>query len=249
MITSVEPGRGLARARNAALRLASGRCLLFLDDDCYAAPDYVEAWLHVFATSDLDFAAGRIELHAAEDAPMTIRTEAQPHRLTRGALLPQGYLQGANMACRREVAEAVGCFDPHFGPGAPYLSADDLEYFQRAADRGFKGGYEPGPAVRHHHGRSICEGPALARVYDISYGAVLLRTALTHPGAVIRSVTGRDGVSAPWHHKFYWDIRGEIRGSGLNATVARRLNRWCHITRGALHFAWNASRGRHRGYW
>jgi GT2 family glycosyltransferase len=180
-----EPRAGLARARNAGVRAARAPLLAFTDDDCYPEADYLARWQDVFADPAVAFGAGRIVLHDPDDYPITIRTETEPTPLPPGTFVTPGLVQGANVAYRRPVLEAVGGFDPALGPGGLF-NFEDLDMAVRVMAAGFAGGYFPGPTVRHHHRRRA--GPAvdaLKRSYDggrgAYYASLLLRPGLRAP--------------------------------------------------------------------
>lgn len=183
-----EPRAGLARARNAGVRATRAPLLAFTDDDCYPAPDYLARWRAVLADPAVGFGAGRILLHDPDDYPITIRTETERVALPPGTFVVPGLVQGANVAYRRRVFEAIGGFDPALGPGGLF-NFEDLDMATRALAAGFAGGYFPEPVVRHHHRRRA--GPsvdALKRSYDggrgAYYASLLLRPGMR--GAMLR---------------------------------------------------------------
>jgi glycosyltransferase involved in cell wall biosynthesis len=202
-----EPRPGLARARNAGLRHASGRIIGFTDDDCYPAADFVDAWLNVFATLPLDYAGGRVELFDPADAAVTIKTSLVPETYPPGRFVMSGFIHGANMAFRHETVAALGPFLEQFGAGAPLLSAEDFEYYLRAAIRGFRGGYRPEPVVWHHHGRKADAIPRLMQWYEISRGAVYAHLLLHHPGFLLREALAQyreQGSLLAYAKSVYW---------------------------------------------
>ncbi|MFL5577777.1 MAG: glycosyltransferase family 2 protein [Gemmatimonadaceae bacterium] len=173
-----EPAPGLGRARNAGVAAARGALLAFTDDDCYPAADFVESWCDVFDDPGVGYGGGRILLHDPLDFPITVRTETAPIPLAPGAFVDPGLVQGANMAFRREVVVALGGFDPRLGPGTPFVS-DDVDLAARASAAGVRGGYFPGPVVRHHHRRRAPdEVEALRRTYDRGRGAYFAKLLL-----------------------------------------------------------------------
>ena len=205
-----EERAGLAVARNAGLRAARGALLLFSDDDCYPAPDWIEAWVGVFASTDLAFAGGRVELFDESDAKITIKTDLVPDRLPHRGFVRPGWLHGANMAFRRAVYEALGDFDELFGSGALYLAGDDTEYAQRASNRGFALGYRPEPVVQHHHGRKPGDIRSLNVAYERSRGACYVKTWLSNPLCIPRHLRARwvaDGSFIMFLKRFYWAER------------------------------------------
>jgi glycosyltransferase involved in cell wall biosynthesis len=166
-----EPRPGLGRARNAGVAAARGAILVFTDDDCYPAPDFLDRMAEAFDDPAIGYAAGRILLHDPADYPITIRAAADPMRLHPGELVRTGIVQGANMAVRRVVYDAVGGFDPALGPGTPFCN-DDVDMAARASAAGYAGGFFPAALVYHHHGRrQPAEVAALQAEYDRGRGA------------------------------------------------------------------------------
>ena len=118
LVPVAEPRPGLARARNAGLRHAAGRIICFSDDDCYPAADFIDAWLHAFAASPLDYAGGRVELFDPADAAVTIQTRREPAAFPPRRFIAPGAVHGANMVFRRATVAALGPFLEPFGlPG------------------------------------------------------------------------------------------------------------------------------------
>jgi glycosyltransferase involved in cell wall biosynthesis len=190
-----EPLRGLGRARNAGVRASQGAVVAFTDDDCYPAPDFLDAVLQVFADPGVGYMGGRIARFDPADDPITTRDVAEPTPLPPYSFVPTGLIQGANMAARREVLFAVGLFDPALGPGTPFCN-DDVDFVARAALAGFGGGYFPGPCVYHHHRRRSPDAVrALRSTYDFGRGAYYAKRLLDGPAR------GR------YAKAFYWSMR------------------------------------------
>jgi hypothetical protein len=191
-----EPRPGLGNARNAGVRAARGEVLVFTDDDCYPAPDFLDRWAEVFATPEVGFGAGRILLHDPEDFPITIRTDTEPVAIPPRGFIEPGLVQGANMAFRRDVVLAIGGFDPALGPGARF-NCEDLDMSSRAAALGYAGGFFPGPEVRHHHRRRTpADVEALRRSYDGGRGAYFASLLLR--GQAVREVVRHVRRELPW---------------------------------------------------
>ncbi len=191
-----EPRPGLASARNAGVRAARAPILAFTDDDCYPDPDLLDRWVECFADPAVGYGAGRILLHDPEDFPITIRTEAEPHPLPPGAFVEPGFLQGANMAFRRDLLRDLGGFDPALGPGGRF-NFEDLDISARASATGAAGGYFPGPTVRHHHRRrDPGEIAALRHSYARGRGAYFASLLLRGDGS--RALLGHLRRSLAW---------------------------------------------------
>ena len=185
-----EPRPGLGRARNAGVRRARGSILVFTDDDCYPAPDYLDRIADAFADSALDYLGGRILLHDSSDYPITIRVDPLPTAIPPRSVVPAGLIQGANMAFRRGVLERLGGFDDELGPGTRFCN-DDVDAVARASAAGFTGSYLPEPTVYHHHRRrGQADVDALSRTYDRGRGAYYAKCILDLPT--------RRGVARHW---------------------------------------------------
>jgi len=172
-----ETARGNGAGRNAALPWARGTVIGFTDDDCYVAPDYVEQLARTFRAHPVDFIAGRILLYDPDDAPVTINESTVPFDVPAHRPVPGAFMQGANMAFRREALMRQGGFDPVFGAGARF-AGEDWEVAMRVSDAGGAGRYEPNVLVWHHHGRKAPDVPALWRFYLIGEGALYAKTLL-----------------------------------------------------------------------
>lgn len=179
VVQIVETAPGLGRARNSGIAAASADILVFTDDDCYPAQDYLQQVLSAFTTDDLDFVGGRVELFSPDDGRATVLTKAEPLFFEPGSFIPAGTVLGANMAVRREVFRRIGGFDELLGPGARFHAADDSEFISRASAYGYRGAYLPGPCVWHHHGRKGAEIEALRRGYDWGRGAFYAATLMS----------------------------------------------------------------------
>lgn len=157
----------------------------------------------MFADSAVGYGGGRIVLHDPDDHPITVRPDTVAVPVPPCSYVPAGLIQGANMAVRRSVIEAIGGFDPSMGPGAPF-NCEDVDMAARASAHGVAGGYFPGPMVRHHHGRRA--GPAVAELErSYAHGCGAYHTALLfRPGA------RRYGVRA-WANLLRLGVHGRTR--------------------------------------
>ena len=149
-----EPKRGLANAHNAGFRKARSPICVFIDDDCYPSDDYLGAMSLCFAEHpEVGFIGGRILPWSDEDCKVAIQRSINRVSFAPCSFIPTGVIHGANFACRRAAIEAVGGFDPRFGPGAPFFNAEEVELLARISAAGWAGAYDPRPLVYHHHGR------------------------------------------------------------------------------------------------
>jgi glycosyltransferase involved in cell wall biosynthesis len=179
IITELGPGHPLAR--NRGWRASTAPVIAFIDDDCYPAPDYLSDVLAGFADGSLGFIGGRILLHDPTDARITIAESQTETFLDPGVFVPCGFLQGANMAFRRQVLDNINGFDDHLG-GGNLFGCEDGDAVLRALAGGWKGKYDPKPVVYHHPrrkpGKDVVQ---LKRKYEGARGAYYMKCILYMP--------------------------------------------------------------------
>ncbi len=187
-----ERRQGLANARNRAIRSSTGGLLIFTDDDCQMDREYLgNALAHYAGDREPVMRGGRVELGDPGDYPLTIKTDEAACVMT-DVHFPGGFLLGCNMLIPRAVIDRVGLFDPRFGAGAPFRSAEDTDYIYRVYKARIRVEYVPDVVVRHYHGRR-------------GKGAVtqLLRGYYVGNGALYAKHWADKQL---WRH-FYWDCR------------------------------------------
>jgi len=146
-----DPRAGKCRVQNQALKRARGEIIVCLDDDLFAAPDYL-AQVEAFFDSQPRFAAmkGRIlpaQPPASVAGPMAVYLDLPlvDHGLE---IRPVHGVLGANMGFRREVFDRLGGFDERLGPGA-CGHEEETEFSARMRAAGLRIGYAPGALVYH----------------------------------------------------------------------------------------------------
>jgi len=132
-ITGVNTGP--AGARNRGWRAARAPIILFIDDDCTAAPGWGEAFLAAFAASP--------ELAAVEG--VTEPEHEIPGYFFHSMQSGRGSYLTCNLAVRALALRAVGGLDERF----PYPHGEDLDLCYRIAEEVGEIGFEPRARVLH----------------------------------------------------------------------------------------------------
>ncbi len=136
-----ETRKGAAHARNAALAVAGGGALAFIDADCVADPAWLEEGLRALEAADL--AGGAIALTAQDaDAPTPVElfemmfAFRQQHYIEK-----QNFAVTANLFAKRAVFDAIG----GFRHGLP----EDADWCWRAVAAGYALRFAPAARVSH----------------------------------------------------------------------------------------------------
>ena len=148
-----QPGGGPALARNRGAAAARGRFLVFTDDDCTPAPD----WLDRLAAR-LDGAPSRIvggkTVNALADNVFSTASQslltflydyysADPNKLW--------FLASCNLALDAQGFRSVGGFDPAY----PRAGAEDRDLCDRLRAHGYGMTYAPEALVYHRHALTL----------------------------------------------------------------------------------------------
>jgi GT2 family glycosyltransferase len=137
---------GIARARNIGIEGSSGKYILFTDDDCIPAKDWLERLSAVLQREPI--AAGAIAIPFSNYFKLC-HNIAQFHAFLPGRKARfTEFLAGANMAFRRSVLEELNGFQPHL------RVSQDIELILRARSRGYRAFFEPEALVIHDPDRT-----------------------------------------------------------------------------------------------
>lgn len=170
--------RGLSHGRNAGIRAAAADILVFTDDDCEAAPEWLAAIHALFAADKTDLLFGPVV------APPSYRPGAEfcpaypvpvaSYYSWDSVARDIGTGIGANMSLHRRVVEKLGAFDPVLGAGSAQIpSAEETDYVLRALAHGLRVYSAPLPPIVHTYGvRPGAQGKELERRGNFGVGAV-----------------------------------------------------------------------------
>lgn len=133
----VEPTRGIAQARNAAVRAAveGADFVAFIDDDEVPDPLWLDELLRVQRAFAADVVTGPVFPHFEEEAPVyVIRGHFfDPPQRTTGMLLDRAFT-GNVLACSHVFRNMPTLFDERLG----LIGGEDVLFFRRVALAGFK---------------------------------------------------------------------------------------------------------------
>ncbi len=130
-------GTGPAAARNAGWRAVTAPLVAFTDDDCRAAPDWLEAGLRRLDESPGAFVQGRTE----PDPSQAHLAGAFSRTMSVDRLGP--WFQTCNIFYPRDLLEAVGGFDDGLRTG------EDADLAWRVIETGAAPAFAPGARVLH----------------------------------------------------------------------------------------------------
>lgn len=148
--------RSTPQQRNRGLELARGEIIAFIDANCVPVPQ----WLSIIAKT----------IESGEDIVCGPVNDISEKNLVHYAVTLQkaGYVQECttiNVGLRRSVIDKIGIFDEQF------LFGQDVDFFWRAADAGYKFYFVPEMAIGHDWGDGKEQ---LGRAYNYGYARARL---------------------------------------------------------------------------
>jgi glycosyltransferase involved in cell wall biosynthesis len=215
----VHSPRGLSRARNAGITLASGCIIGFPDDDCWYPDDLlfqVQAWFDRQPAYDFLCCTARNE----SGREVASRWPARSRVIDRDSVLRA--CASASLFIRKAALDHVGGFDERMGLGAatPFQSGEDSDLALRCLDSGSTGWFEK--QLHVHHPDTVAGSASSARAlgYGMGFGCLLRM----------------HGYSAP---TLLYHVVRALGGAGKSLLLADP---------GRAHFYWNSAVGRLKGY-
>lgn len=145
------PNRGLSRARNTGLQAAEGEIVVYLDDDAFPDPHWLNYLAAAFLTSD-HAAIGGPNITPKSDGLMAQCIANAPGNPVPVLITDREaeHIPGCNLAVRKDRLAAIGGFDPQFR-----AAGDDVDVCWRLQAEGWTLGYAPAAMVWHHRRDSM----------------------------------------------------------------------------------------------
>ena len=177
---------GSSRGRNIGTRAGTSPYILFTDDDCRVAPDWIEAMGRALSEPDVWAVFGQVEPAAYDELDVSpdkaadvspaiqiaIKESPEPRRFV-GNRFDLGFGHGANMGLKRAAFEALGGFDELLSNGAELRSWPERDLGYRILKQGGTILYQPDAIVHHYHWRGWSKVRRVYRNYGFGAGAAV----------------------------------------------------------------------------
>lgn len=172
-----ETANGLSRARNRGLSVATGRLVIFTDDDVKPFPDWILAYWSAYQRHPENYFFGGPIVSEFEDpgfdkeliafAPPSVRGLDWGH--DEKTLGKDEYFIGPNWACPREILLSCGGFDIAKGLGArggKVCVGEENDLMTRLQGKGWKPLYVPKAKIYHFVPGQKCTVKHIADRYE-----------------------------------------------------------------------------------
>jgi GT2 family glycosyltransferase len=162
-----QPNAGPAAARNRGVREATGSIIMFTDDDCVPAPDWIDAMLVPFQDPQVVGAKGIYRTEQTRLIARFVQCEYEDRYRLMARENDIDFIDTYSAAFRREWFQRLGGFDTSF----PVACAEDVELSYRMSARGWKMKFAPNAVVGHTHPDSLLS--YLRKKYKFAYWRML----------------------------------------------------------------------------
>lgn len=160
----------VSRQRNAAIKMASGDIILFLDDDVSFDPELISNHLGVYKIHNVTAISGVVENHKYSFGATPVTNFSKllnphgPNLQPCNCIEPTHVICTANFSIKREVLLKIGGFDEQI-----FGSLDDVELGVRLTNKGFTCIHHPAPKVYHYMAKSSgARSPILGDTWSLS---------------------------------------------------------------------------------
>lgn len=227
----VRSPRGLSRARNLGITLASGSIIGFPDDDCWYPDDLllqVKEWFDRHHTYDF-FCCTAQDGSGREVASRWPRNSLV---IDRDSVLRA--CASASLFIRKAALDVIGGFDERMGLGAatPFQSAEDSDLALRCLDGGGKGWFEKQLYVYHPHKGPGAVTGSRAFGYGMGFGYLLRMHGYSPRTLIYQLVRALGGaiksllLAEPNKALFYWkSAMGRLSGYSIPPSTESESHR------------------------
>jgi GT2 family glycosyltransferase len=196
------PGQG----RNIGAHRATGTYLLFIDDDCEPAPDWIEQNVRELQKADVGAVGGQIASKSKRFFAQCVDFSSFAFCQINRKMEIQ--ICSASMGVKRKAFVEAQGFDEHL------RTCEDIDFCYRLTNLGYKTIYQPAIKVRHNHRRNTFV--TLMR-YNYFFGRVSgLHVKLRYPGK-----TRRNQIIAKFHNPFLYALMILPISLGITAIIVR----------------------------
>jgi glycosyltransferase involved in cell wall biosynthesis len=167
---------GATRAKNAAIRAASGSLIAEIDDDAEASANWLQTMVEYFHDKpEVDVLGGSVlkpvkTRPGIAVCPSVIPAEAVYHPFLMSQPPPGWNWISCNVGMRAEVFDRVGYYDDYLGPGSTFPAADDTDLLLRFEAAGIVMGSSPRLVVHHTYGYRYGLKAFTRHQYNYAYG-------------------------------------------------------------------------------
>jgi GT2 family glycosyltransferase len=169
---------GPAVARNRGATEAHGEILLFTDDDCVPAPNWLDAMLEPFRDPEIVGAKGVYCTHQDSVVARFVQLEYEDRYRLMAIHDYIDFIDTYSAAFRRERFLDMKGYDTSF----PVACAEDIELSYRMSRRGWRMTFVPSAVVAHTHPHSLSR--YLGKKYKFAFWRVLALSK--NPGKTLK---------------------------------------------------------------
>jgi len=176
LINQANAGPGAARNRGAME--SAGRILLFIDDDCIVASNWLDSMLGQFRDSEVVAAKGAYRTRQKQLTARFVQIEYEDRYRLMDGLDSIDFIDTYSAAFRRERFLEMNGYDTSF----PVACAEDAELSYRMSNSGWKMKFAPAAIVYHTHPDSL--RAYAAKKYKFAFWRVM--AVRKNPGKAIK---------------------------------------------------------------